>query len=286
MTNLTYTNGRGDRTGRDAQRPQGGPDFVNALQDAVRENPVSAALIGMGVLWMFMGGSTTSLFGGSGRKSIFGAAAHGGEEVGSVMRDTASHAGGAVRRASADITDAAVRTVGEARDAASAAYDSTADMASRGAEAISKATSTAANALQESGVRLGSTVQQNLSDLFERQPLLLGAVGVAIGAGIAASLPATETEKKVMGEAAQALRETVSETTSQVKGQVKEMASAAMEEAKKQGITPDAAGDALQSLGEKVSASAQGMTGGSTGQQRAGLAAPNSPPPIRRRRSP
>src|SRR5436190_16728494 len=67
--------------GTAASDTPGGRDFVNALQDAVRENPASAALIGMGVLWMFMGGSNTSLFGGSGRKSIFRAAGEGAEEV-------------------------------------------------------------------------------------------------------------------------------------------------------------------------------------------------------------
>jgi hypothetical protein len=32
-----------------------GSDFIHDLGDAVRKNPVSAALIGMGVLWLFSG---------------------------------------------------------------------------------------------------------------------------------------------------------------------------------------------------------------------------------------
>ena len=35
-------------------------DFFGGLQDAIRENPVSAALVGMGVLWMFTGGAKLS----------------------------------------------------------------------------------------------------------------------------------------------------------------------------------------------------------------------------------
>jgi hypothetical protein len=65
-----YTNGKDGRLGAAPDRHPPG-DFVSALQDAVRENPISAALIGMGVLWLFTGGSSTSLFGGGGRKSIF-----------------------------------------------------------------------------------------------------------------------------------------------------------------------------------------------------------------------
>src|ERR1700674_557062 len=98
MSNMTdlrsYTDGHGERAGTTASRS--GSDFVNALQDAVRENPISAALIGMGVLWMFMGGSNTTLFGGGGRKSIFRVVGQGAEEAGSVGRDTAARIGSSV----------------------------------------------------------------------------------------------------------------------------------------------------------------------------------------------
>ena len=35
-----------------------GSDFISDLGDAARQNPLSAALIGMGVLWLFTGGRT------------------------------------------------------------------------------------------------------------------------------------------------------------------------------------------------------------------------------------
>jgi hypothetical protein len=187
----SYTNGHVGRPGTAAQHDQRHGDFVNALQDAVRENPISAALVGMGVLWMFMGGSNTSLFGGSGRKSIFRTAMQGAEQVGDAVRDaaetvtrtanvaagTASQVTDAVWQASAVVGDTASRTAGQAVDAVSSAYGATTDVASRAAES-------AATALQNTGAKWGT----NLSDLFDRQPLLLGAVGLAIGAGIASSI--------------------------------------------------------------------------------------------------
>src|ERR1700674_5658728 len=101
MSNMTdlrsYTDGHGERAGTTASRS--GSDFVNALQDAVRENPISAALIGMGVLWMFIGGSNTSLFGGGGRKSIFRTAGPGVEEVSVSVRDAAARVGSSVSHA-------------------------------------------------------------------------------------------------------------------------------------------------------------------------------------------
>jgi hypothetical protein len=255
----SHTNGRIHGPEMAAPHEQRNGYFVNALQDAVRENPISAALVGMGVLWMFMGGSNTTLFGGGGRKSIFRTAVLGAEQVGHAVRDnvgssvgraadvaagTASQVADAVRQATAAAGDVASRTVGQAADSVSSAYDATTDVTSRAAEKISNATITATMALQNTGAKWGT----NLSDLFDRQPLLLGAVGLAIGAGIASSIPMTEAEKKVMGETSDFVRDTVSEKVAQVK----DMADVALLEAKAQGLTPEAAGKALHTLGERL----------------------------------
>jgi hypothetical protein len=279
MSNMTdvrsFTNGHRGPSGTVAPHARGSGDFVNALQDAVRENPISAALIGMGVLWMFMGGSNTSLFGSGGRKSIFRTTSQGAEAVGGAVRDTAARVGssvgqaadaaaetasqvaGGVRQASATVGERASRTAGHAADAVASAYDATTNAATRAAETISNATTSAAHAMQATGTKWGSTVQQNIADLFEGQPLLLGAVGIAIGAGIAASIPTTEAENKVMGDASDFVRETVTEKADQVKDQVKETADAALRESKAQGLTPEAAREALRTIGHKVGALAQ-----------------------------
>jgi len=131
--------------------------------------------------------------------------------------------------------------------------EATTNAASRAADTLSNTATSAAHAMQETGTKWGNTVQQSIGELFERQPLLLGVVGIAIGAGIAASIPTTEAENKVMGGASDFVREAVSEKAAQVK----EMADAAVHEAKAQGLTPEAAGEALRAIGDKVGALAQ-----------------------------
>ena len=44
------------------------------------------------------------------------------------------------------------------------------------------------------------TARDGLSELFRAQPLALGAIGLAIGAGIAAALPKTDVEDAYLGE--------------------------------------------------------------------------------------
>ena len=46
-------------------------DFIDELNEAIRQNPVPAALIGAGLLWMFMGGAKNTVLGGASR-SLFG----------------------------------------------------------------------------------------------------------------------------------------------------------------------------------------------------------------------
>jgi hypothetical protein len=265
----SYTNGqRGSHGGAVAPHRRGSGDFVDALQDAVRDNPVSAALIGMGVLWMFMGGSNTSLFGGDGRKSIFRSVGQGAHDVGGVVSDaatrvgssvgrvvdgaaeTVSHVAGGIRQASAAVADRGSRTAGQAADAIASAYDATTNVATSAADTISNVATSAAHNVQETGSKWANTVQQNIAELFERQRLLLGAVGLAIGAGVAASIPTTEAENKVMGGASDFVREVVSEKAANVR----EMAGAAMDEAKEQGLTPEGAGEALRTIGDKLGA--------------------------------
>jgi hypothetical protein len=269
----SYTNEQRGSYGA-ASHGRGSGDFVNSLQDAVRENPISAALIGMGVLWMLMGGSNTTLLGGGGRKSIFRDVGQGAEEVGSVGRDTAarigssvghaaetmSHVVGGVREASATIAEHGTRTAGQAANAVASAYDAMTNAASRTGDSLSNAATSAAHAMQETGTKWGSTVQQSIGELFERQPLLLGAVGIAIGAGIAASIPTTEAENKVMGGASDFVRDAVSEKAAQVK----EMADSAVHEAKAQGLTPEAASEALRAISDTVGAVAQAAVSRST----------------------
>jgi hypothetical protein len=243
MTEVRSYNGHDERSGSVASRPESGTDFVAALQDAVRENAISAALIGMGVAWMFMGGRNVSLFSGGGRRSIFDTAGQAAEQFTGAARNRSAALGANIIRATQAVmepaADVASRTAARTADAGFAGYQATTEAVSRSAETISNATNAALNAVQKTTANWSGGVQRTLADVLERQPLLLGAVGLAIGAGIAASIPITEAEKKVMGDASDFVRGKVSEKAAEVTGQVKEMASAAMGELKAQGITPE-----------------------------------------------
>jgi pyruvate/2-oxoglutarate/acetoin dehydrogenase E1 component len=63
-----------------------------------------------------------------------------------------------------------------------------------------------ARSIPGSSAEIYDNVRSNLSDLFKAQPLALGVIGIAIGAGMAAALPATEIEADYLGETSDAVR--------------------------------------------------------------------------------
>ena len=272
-------------------------DFVGELNEAIRQNPVPAALIGMGVLWLFMGGARKTVLGGAagslfsglgygaqqagglayrGAQGVGGAISAGVSGIAETAGEVGSQAAGAVRSAAGALSGAASQTASQVADTASAAYDAAGNMISSAGDAMSRTASSGSHTVRDSGSQMGKGFQQTLADMFAQQPLLLGAVGIAVGAAIAASMPASDTENRLMGGTADQLKDQAQELWSETAKRAEAMASKGLEEAKAQGLTPDAAGQALRGVTDKVMGVAEkakegvtsrvkGQDGGSSG---------------------
>jgi hypothetical protein len=237
-------------------------DFIDELNEAIRQNPVPAALIGAGLLWMFMGGAKNTVLGGASR-SLFGglaqgvqqtgaAASRGVREVGakvaegaSVIAETAGEAGSqaasAMRNATGALSDAASQTASQGMQMAKSAYDAAENMIGPSDHSMSG-----------QGFKAYKSFQQTLAEMFDKQPLLLGVVGIAVGAGIAASLPESNVENRLMGDTADSLKDKAQELWGETTRRAESMAVKGLDEAKAQGLTPEAAGQALRGVTEKV----------------------------------
>jgi hypothetical protein len=227
------------------EHSSGRPDIFGSIADAARENPLSAALIGIGALWLFMGGSNMSLLGGRGRTSLIGAATQGAQDAASGAAHMASGAVHGVARAGSAVASGV-------SSAASGLSESVSEGASRVGDYVIgtvhgvDAQSDYRNADlwgEETGPRCGpdghgnrisslSRMRGNIADLFERHPLALGLAGLAVGMGVAASLPVTEKEREALGKARDAVGDKVAEAAEQAK----EFAGAMVKEAKQQGL--------------------------------------------------
>ena len=234
-----------------------GTDFIQDLGDAVRKNPLSAALIGMGVLWLFAGSRPVERVGDFARSSgldrIPDAAGNAFDAARSTLRSGTDAVGERVASASGVVKDGVV-------DAVDNATQYGREYADTASEYIAS--------IPGSGAEMFDTVRSNLSDLFKAQPLALGAIGIAIGAGIAAALPGTETEADYLGETSDTVRakaaQFAAEQTERVTTVVGNVVDAVKEEAATQGLTLEgaktAAGDISAKVGRVVDATGKSIS--------------------------
>ena len=86
-------------------------------------------------------------------------------------------------------------------------------------------------------------VTEKVNSFVSEQPLLVAAVGLAVGAILAASLPSTETEDALMGQASDAVKEKLGDVASEKYESAKAAAGK---------IALEAQAEAARGLGEKV----------------------------------
>jgi hypothetical protein len=216
-------------------------DFVRDLGQAARQNPLSAALIGMGVLWLFTGDRTT----GRAREMV-------GRSGLDRIPDIASDAVEAARSTLRSGSDAMSDRLASAKDVL---QDGSARLSRMGRDYADSA-SEYVSSIPGAGIEMFDTVRSDLSEVFRAQPLALGALGLAIGAGIAAALPPSDVEAEYLGEASDALKQKASEfaaeQTTRATAVAENVMTAVTDEARKQGLTLEDAKSAAAEISAKV----------------------------------
>ena len=220
-----------------------GSDFVRELGEAARKNPLSAALIGMGILWLFTGGRPVQrdFVRRTGLDRIPDAAGNALEAARSTFRSGADSIG---------------EHVTSAKDALRAGGADALDSATRSGRDYADAASDYAISIPGAGAEIFDTARSNLTELFKTQPLALGAIGLAIGAGIAAALPSSEVEAAYLGETSDTIKakaaDFAAEKTARAGAVAEDVMGAVTEEARRQGLTVEGAKSALGDISAKV----------------------------------
>jgi hypothetical protein len=217
--------------------------FAQSLGDAARRSPMSAALIGMGVLWLFSSGKSAG-------------------RAGDLLRSTGLDRVPEVARNTYDSVRAGMAANNDAVKEAKGSLESQRDRASNVSH-----NADLPRAMPDPG-EIFETARDNLTDLFKAQPLALGVIGLAIGAGMAAAIPGTEIEKSYLGETAKALKNKTAELAGQQVEKVTTLANDVMdataEEAREQGLTIEgaraAAGDVVGKLSRIADAAQQAVS--------------------------
>lgn len=215
--------------------------FISDLEHAARQNPVSALLIGSGLAWLFLGGARLT------------AAAALVKPAARAMADNAGDAMAASTNAASSVVEGVRSMTTAVAEAAESAIGSVSDQAKGAVDSIRTTSSTANNFATETVI---SPIVENLKHAFERQPLLIGGVGLAIGCAIATALPQTKMEDQAFGEASERVSSSASTMTeaaiSDVKNRADQAIGAMSEEAAAQGLTSKGAKSTAADIGRKL----------------------------------
>jgi ElaB/YqjD/DUF883 family membrane-anchored ribosome-binding protein len=208
---------------------ENGGEFANNLGRSVKENPVPALLTAVGIAWMVASSnrprpSLTDAYDDRYARDDFNTAEF--DDTG--YEDDASDE-------KEGLTDKAQRLKASAQDTLSEAGQRVKSAAERARQKLAGTKQTVSAGLtRTSGTAQAQTerVREGFNSLLTEQPLLLGALGIAVGAAIGAALPPTEQEDRLFGSARDKALSEVKQRGTETYEQVRDKANAIGEEAK------------------------------------------------------
>jgi ElaB/YqjD/DUF883 family membrane-anchored ribosome-binding protein len=204
---------------------EGAMDVGTTVLELVKQNPVPAALVGIGLGWLYMNRSTgqpayRSQNGNQYRysSSSSAAASVGGSGLGDVARQASDMARQAGERASG--------MAGDVQDQAGELADTVQEQVGEFTDAVMERTTRAPGQIQQ---------------MMEENPLLTGALAAVLGGAVGLALPSTRTEDQLVGatrdRAMGRAQDMTSEAMDKVQNVAKEVQTTASKEAQNQGLT-------------------------------------------------
>jgi hypothetical protein len=273
-------------------RHSGGSEFARNLGDSVKHNPMPVALVAVGLAWMMMSGRRADDDGydraawdeGYGSVEEWDDELVGGGPEASPLYETgyAPFATDATERwnesdETAEVGDdhdsvgdqareglrrarhKADELVDRARDAARGAADEVGAKANAMAGRARAGVTRTRHGFRDAGAgvaRYGRRARRGVLETFYEQPLVLGALGLAVGAAIGAAVPASAAEDSVMGEAGDRIKRDAERVGREQLAKARATAGAAVEagraEAERQGLTAEGAKGAARTIRDKV----------------------------------
>ena len=255
--------------------------FSTALVNTVRVNPIPVAMVGLGIAWLMAAGRQGSharaQYPYEARRTTFYPGADAGydmdQEYMSSTRGGYSSREGVLQRAASKTTEAAHDLRDKASEVGQRVSDTVSGLSERAQQASQSARSRLQSSTESAQARVSEMGQRSRTeyyrakdrviDLVEEQPLLVGAIGIAIGAALGAALPNTRRENELMGGTRDDLvgrvKETALEQAEVVKQSAQRVAQVAKEEAER--VKDDLSRTAAQGKDQT------GAQFGTTGQQ-------------------
>jgi ElaB/YqjD/DUF883 family membrane-anchored ribosome-binding protein len=208
--------------------------------EQLRENPIPIALIGLGVAWLAIS-QTRRASGGAGYPEGYYPTYEGYDEEEGLRAKVRAKA------------EAAKAKLHETAEQAKHRLASAQSHAGDGLAAARGKASEYAHVAQDKAGEYGRYAKRRFDETLDHEPLVIGAIGLAVGAAIGAALPASPVERRYFGPARNKAAEAAKASIDQVKDVAQRAYGQVKEELHRQ-TGPDGEG---ASLAEKASAIAE-----------------------------
>jgi ElaB/YqjD/DUF883 family membrane-anchored ribosome-binding protein len=205
---------------------ENGGELANNLGRSVKENPVPALLTAVGIAWMVASSNRPRSFVADAYDDRYAR-----DDFDAVDFDDTGYEGDQKE----GLTDKAQRLKASAEGTLSEAGQRVKSAAERARQKLADTKDTVSGRLRRSsGTAQVQTqrVRESFNSLLTEQPLLLGALGIAVGAAIGAALPSTEQEDRLFGSARDKALSEVKQRGTETYEQVRDKVNAVGEEAK------------------------------------------------------
>jgi vacuolar-type H+-ATPase subunit H len=226
-----------------------GKGILADLEQKVLDNPLQAAAVGAGLaypVWRILQSLPVPiLFIGAGvALAGRGSEAEGGHASAlSGTHTTSSSAPRLANELASHVTETGKRAVSTASHYASSRYQAAAEGTTGAAQQVADA---------------GRAGRESVSDMIERYPLVASGVGLLLGAALAACLPPSRTERRLLGETSDRLkdqaRETATRALSEATAAGERIVEKTLDKAQEQGLTPSDAQRAMRKAGDSAQA--------------------------------
>lgn len=235
-------------------------DSRHTVLEKVRENPLPAAMVGIGLAWLYFGGDRSSdsqhgshqMYRGDvrdpawkredARRRNFGDLEAEFDEQGSIdrtrdrvaamtdtMREGASDMAETVRNKASDFANSAQETAGRARDKMEETAEHVREKAVHGAEVVRERTRALADNVSDVSRRQARRVE----DAYFENPFALGAMTLAAGVAVGLSIPRSDIEVDLIGERRDQLVDSAKDAARETTEKVQHVAEQVLDEGKR-----------------------------------------------------
>ncbi|PLS78530.1 MAG: hypothetical protein CYG59_18050 [Chloroflexi bacterium] len=213
-------------------------DVQYTITDTIKQNPIPATLVGIGLGWLFMNRSATKSTRFSGRGGVRGSQIYSGRGY-SERSSTLHQAQEAAGNTASSVWETAGSAASSVRDSAGAVASNVSETAGNVVNQVQETAGNVANQVQESASQLVDQAQYRTERIEERfqqmlyeRPLAVGAITLALGTAVGLAVPETCKEHELMGEARDNLLEKAQGVASDTMEKVQRVAGEAVDEAK------------------------------------------------------